>query len=214
VRTGSRGSAGRLGRRAAAAGPPAPSARRGARSPRPRSGPGRHSGDRQGPRSRTRGARGSRRTTNSAAGGAQDPPPERHPGRNEGIRTRARGLAPGGRQGRDAGASARQRGPQTANSRKDSYGWGCRPKLTGEALVASGPRKRSGTSGYPDPSRGPDRSTTGQVSMKGNGSGRRLWNCLVGRHHGDMEIYGRGMIRADRSTTCAHRMEFAQKIPL
>jgi hypothetical protein len=47
------------------------------------------------------------------------------------------------------------------------------------------------TSGYPDPSRGPDRPTTGQVSMKGNGSGRRLWNCLRDRHHGDMETYGR-----------------------
>jgi hypothetical protein len=78
-----------------------------------------------------------------------------------------------------------------------------------------GPRSERTSEAVRDfrPSR-PNRSTTGQVSMKGNGSGRRLWNCLVGRHHGDMEIYGRGMIRADRSTTCAHRMEFAQKIPL
>jgi hypothetical protein len=44
------------------------------------------------------------------------------------------------------------------------------------------------TSGYPDPSRGPDRSTTGQVSRKGNGSGRRLWNCLLDRHHGDWRV--------------------------
>jgi hypothetical protein len=50
-----------------------------------------------------------------------------------------------------------------------------------EDLVASGavaeltaPEDRSGTSGYPDPFRGPDHSTTGQVSRKGNGSGRRL----------------------------------------
>jgi site-specific DNA recombinase len=100
----------------------------------------------------------------------------------EGIRTRARGLAPLGTV-KDV----------TLGPELDKGGLK-RPT----ALAASGPRKRSGTSGYPDPSRGPDRSTTGQVSMKGNGSGRRLWNCLVGRHHGDMEIYGRGMIRADR----------------
>jgi hypothetical protein len=31
----------------------------------------------------------------------------------------------------------------------------------------------------------------GQVSMKGNGSARRLWNCPLDRHHGDMETYGR-----------------------
>ena len=34
-------------------------------------------------------------------------------------------------------------------------------------------------------------TTTGQVSMKGNGSGPRLWNCLLDRHPRDMEAYGR-----------------------
>jgi hypothetical protein len=27
--------------------------------------------------------------------------------------------------------------------------------------------------------------------MKGNGSTRGLWNCLLDRRHGDMETYGR-----------------------
>jgi hypothetical protein len=58
----------------------------------------------------------------------------------------------------------------------------------------SGADLRSGpTPGYPESSRGPDRSFASprQVSMKGNGSARRLWNCLLDRHHGDMETSGR-----------------------
>jgi hypothetical protein len=58
----------------------------------------------------------------------------------------------------------------------------------------------------PDSSRGPDRSTTGQVSMNGNGSARRLWNCLRDRHPGDMETYGRsGALDEEivRAGTCA-----------
>jgi hypothetical protein len=48
------------------------------------------------------------------------------------------------------------------------------------------------TPSSPDGSGGPNRSlaTPWQVSMNGNGSGLRLWNCLLDRHHGDMETYG------------------------
>ena len=61
----------------------------------------------------------------------------------------------------------------------------------------------------------------GQVSMYPNGSDGRPWNCLRDRDHGDMETYGRdytnirdrGMIRAE-DQLLAHRMEFAQKLPL
>jgi hypothetical protein len=51
----------------------------------------------------------------------------------------------------------------------------------------------------------------GQVSVYRGGSCERPWNCLRGRHPGDMETYGLyygtsiriAAIRSDRSTTCA-----------
>src|SRR4029450_4637623 len=123
----------------------------------------------------------------------------------------------GDRQGRDARTGPRQEGPQTANSRRDSYCWGYRPKLPGEALAVAGPLKRP-TPSQPHGSPGPNRplAPPWQVSMNGNGPGRRLWNCLLDRtcwRHGDLTAAtpkinpDRGMIELIDPPP-AHRMEF------
>jgi hypothetical protein len=83
-------------------------------------------------------------------------------------------------------------GPQTANSRTDSYCWGVLPQAA-RGGARSGRIPEASDSKSPTGFRGPNRSlaTPWQVSMKGNGSGLRLWSCLLGRHPGDMETYGR-----------------------
>src|SRR4029450_9876959 len=114
----------------------------------------------------------------------------------------------GDRQGRDARTGPRQEGPQTANSRRDSYCWGYRPKLPGEALAVVGPLKRSDS----------------KLARRGPGPNRSLATPLAGEHerkrlrpktvelspgstpwrHGDLRrlLFDRGMLRADGSTTC------------
>jgi hypothetical protein len=133
---------------------------------------------------------------------------------NKGGRSR-RGFEPcprigaiGDRQGRDAGTGPRQEGPQTANSRRDSYLLGVPPQASrGGARSGRTPEASDSTLARRVSRFQPLPRDPWQVSMNGNGSGQRLWNCLLGRtpwRHGDLRplLFARGMIRADRSTTC------------
>jgi hypothetical protein len=75
------------------------------------------------------------------------------------------------------------------------------PQTARETLAAAGPLRRSDSKlDRRVPRSQPLPRDPWQVSMNGNGSGLRLWNCLLGRHPGDMETYGWRDARTRRSS--------------
>ena len=95
----------------------------------------------------------------------------------------------GDRQGRDAGTGPRQEGTQTANGPEGQLLLGVPPQASWGG-ARSGRTPEASDSKLARRIRGPNRSlaTSWQVSMNGNGSGGRLWNCLLGRALGDTPV--------------------------
>jgi hypothetical protein len=126
-----------------------------------------------------------------------------------GIRTRARGLAPLETvKGVTLGPDLDKRDLKRPTAGGTVTCWGVPPQASrGGACSGRTPEASDSTLARRVSRFQPLPRDPWQVSMNGNGSGQRLWNCLLGRtpwRHGDLRplLFARGMIRADRSTTC------------